>query len=404
MILSKCKCYHPKILEKIIHDYMNKNNFKNASIIGKGGFSIVLSIQYKERILASKLMILEIINDKDLNFIEKSEKIKTLMLKSISFKHENIIKNIAFFENKTVLSITEKLINKNPTEIKKVIKEYNVKSIIMEKAIFNFAVFINYFRNNLFKNNFLKIKLIWLNGVNEILIIDFIQQILNGLYYLKKCKFVHRDLKPENIVICKNFTLKLIDFIELGLYLNEEEKNENKNVKLIDSTETIMGPEYFKTEKSIDLNDAEKLDVFSLGVIIYYCLTGEYFYDDRYKKNNNKTVELNEECIEKGIKKIKNNESNSKLNNFVIKCLNKRIKERPTINDCIMDINKIKIDDKSIKYNNYNEDVKFLIESQKYNYIKKKRRMKKSISHIITKERQVNYFKEEFNEIMISAN
>ena len=140
-----------------------------------------------------------------------------------------------------------------------------------------------------------------------------------------------------------------------------------------------MGPEYFKNDKTINLKDVEKLDIFSIGIIIYYCIFGKEIYDYSYKNNNNKTLELNEQYLEKGIKNLNNNKN--ELNEFIFKCLNKNIEQRPTLNECIQDkiLNKNKIDNKIIRSNNYNEETKLIIEYQKYSFIKKKRYINRKI-------------------------
>ncbi len=348
------------------------------SEIGNGGYSKVYSIKFINKgIFALKLLILDKKNVK--NYIENKEKIKEGNIYSTKFKQENIIKTICLYENDIVLSIKEKRKLNKDYIIKDIKKEFNVHSIIMEKAIYNNLTYlVHYFYNlNLMKIfiDLKKIKLSYLQKLSVILIKQFIIEILNGLYYLKKCKYVHRDLKPENIVFCKNFILKLIDFNELGLNID---KNKEK-INLIKSTTTIMGPEYYKKDKTINIKDVEKLDIFSIGIIAYYCLFGKEIYDYSYKNNNNKTLELNEKYLEKGIKILNNDKK--ELNKFIIKCLNKNIEKRPSIIECIQDkiLNKNNIDNKIIRNNNYNEETKLIIEYQKYSFIKKKRYINRKI-------------------------
>ena len=373
------KSIDPLIKKEILKELSKKNNLMIISKIGHGGYSTVYTIKYLNKgIFAMKLIIFEKKNN-NYNYVKKNDIIKKENLHSTLFKHENIIKTICLYENEIILSLKEKIKKNNNYNITKVIKEFKVHSIIMEKAIYNnLANFINYFYNCNLLRNYSNLKIKWLKKLSLILIKDFILQILYGLYYLKKCKYVHRDLKPENIVICKNFILKIIDFNQLGLCLDKKDEK----IELINSTLSIMGPEYFKKEKSIYLKEAEKIDIFSIGIILYNCLYGEELYDSSYKNNNNKTIELNEQYIEKGIKKL--NENKNEFNKFIIKCLNKNIEKRPTINECIQqkNLNINKKDNKRIRYNNYNEETKLFIEFQKYNFINKKRKLKKLKTNI----------------------
>ncbi|MDN8848147.1 protein kinase, partial [Staphylococcus aureus] len=43
-------------------------------------------------------------------------------------------------------------------------------------------------------------------------ILNFINQIINGIKHAHDTKIVHRDIKPQNILVDKNQTLKILDF------------------------------------------------------------------------------------------------------------------------------------------------------------------------------------------------
>ena len=43
-------------------------------------------------------------------------------------------------------------------------------------------------------------------------ILQIMQQLLNGLYFIHENKILHRDMKAANILITKNGVLKLADF------------------------------------------------------------------------------------------------------------------------------------------------------------------------------------------------
>jgi serine/threonine protein kinase len=95
----------------------------------------------------------------------------------------------------------------------------------------------------------------------------FFKQLINGLNSLKKANIAHRDIKLENLVIDNEYSLKIIDF---GFSCRIQDQNE----KLIRydyslGTEGYMAPEVNRGEYF-----ADKIDVFSTGVILFCLLFG----------------------------------------------------------------------------------------------------------------------------------
>ncbi len=92
-------------------------------------------------------------------------------------------------------------------------------------------------------------------------------QLVNVIKFLHSCNppIIYRDLKPENIMIDNFNNVHLIDF-GLSRYMPEQ-----SNYNLTGGTGTIryMAPEVY-LYKNYDLN----VDIYSLGFIFYYILTG----------------------------------------------------------------------------------------------------------------------------------
>ena len=82
---------------------------------------------------------------------------------------------------------------------------------------------------------------------------------------------VHRDLKLENILLDKNENVKLCDF---GFTRGYEGKT--SHLQTFCGTVCYSAPEMLKGEKYA----GEKVDVWSLGIILYALLTGELPFDD----------------------------------------------------------------------------------------------------------------------------
>lgn len=118
-------------------------------------------------------------------------------------------------------------------------------------------------------------------------------QIGLSLQPLHRYGIVHRDLKPGNVLIAPDGTVKLFDFglvldSEGFLKLFEEEDilkgrafAEDVEKGIIVGTPEYMGLEQFQDARRSDPRERQTCpasDVFSLGVILYRLITGEYPY------------------------------------------------------------------------------------------------------------------------------
>lgn len=100
---------------------------------------------------------------------------------------------------------------------------------------------------------------------------------------MKSC--VHRDLKLENILLDKNQNVKLCDF-----GFTREYEGKSSYLQTWCGTVCYSAPEMLKGEKYA----GEKVDVWSLGIILYALLCGELPFDDD-DENNTKMRILKEE-------------------------------------------------------------------------------------------------------------
>jgi calcium-dependent protein kinase len=112
------------------------------------------------------------------------------------------------------------------------------------------------------------------------------------LNYMATKYIVHRDLKPDNILLkyenvpIQQNEIKIIDF---GLAVDLEREREDKRIM---GTVGYMAPESFSTSYT----PTSKVDVYSVGVMLYNALTGTKLFADKDQKQmmqNNRVGQVN---------------------------------------------------------------------------------------------------------------
>ena len=352
-------------------EYIGKKyGFKIVNNLGKGGYSYIFEIKTNKtsNVYACKI---EIVKNKKLTplDIKKTEEKNLLrdIEKSLSktLKNMNIIKTLATFKD----------------EYNDGKETYTIHSIFMEKStIGNLNKFIQYFNKGYICRNTInpyKYNINWIFNLSEFTIKKFVNDIVNGLQYIKLANLVHFDIKPENILLCKEYVLKICDFSLLKI-VDKESTKINVNY----STFVYQDPSVYNSENCIDLSDVYKVDLFSLGCIIFFMIFKKFLIDKNLKDYNN--LEKNKksviECVDKGIKEIKKSEEISKnLKDLMENLLNPNIKDRIGLNELSQNkfLNEGLENIKKCVYSNYNEHYKSFIEFQKLETLKNRKRFLK---------------------------
>ena len=146
-------------------------------------------------------------------------------------------------------------------------------------------------------------------------------QIANGVKYLHQYGIVHRDLKPENIMITKQNNYDIIKIIDFGLskiVSAQEKMNDGYGTLSYVSPEVLLRTPYNK-----------EVDIWSLGVILFYMLCGHLpFKGDNQSDIADKIVNDNLEFNENEWKNMSKD-----IKKLIAACLVKEPEERITIEE-----------------------------------------------------------------------
>ena len=276
--------------EKIINDEINSKiplGINGLTYEGKGGSSTI----YGAKINKKNYDVIIKVADKEKN----KNGIRNEIIILMKLNHNNIIKMYGYSAG----------------------KDNDISFIMMEKCKCDL-------------NNF-HYKLLNRRISTESLLNIISSQILNGLKYLYKSNIIHYDIKPHNIVINDYLEVKIIDFS-----VSQDISNLNdKEIKLkYRGTTFYMAPEVIKT-KTIKLKDFHKIDLFSLGVLLYTFAFGEYPFNIKNEDANNDDVIYNKIMSDWKVKNINGTEYSSHFLNFLNGLLEKNIEKRMNINEAM---------------------------------------------------------------------
>jgi eukaryotic-like serine/threonine-protein kinase len=116
-------------------------------------------------------------------------------------------------------------------------------------------------------------------------VVHIMRQVCGALKEAHRAGLVHRDLKPSNVMVCRaggpHDQAKLLDFGLVQLMAWEALPDER-----ITRDGLIVGtPEYMSPEQAQGLVLDSRSDLFSLGSVMYFLLTGrEVFHRDNPMK------------------------------------------------------------------------------------------------------------------------
>ena len=215
-------------------DFIFEGKIRITEILGEGGqasvYKGILTMEDEEMEVAVKMYTFDSNEDED------NPKVAEIL---------SICKNLTNIQHKNVVEFYSYMFEKTET--------YNRILIIMECLDMNL-------------NNYLCSQ----TTIQMSKIVSILCNILNGLNHLHKNKIIHRDLKPENILVKADLSqIKIVDF---GIC---DEVQENKTI----IKRNDIGTEIYKSpEVTFGFPVAYDVDIWAIGCILFYLVTGEVPY------------------------------------------------------------------------------------------------------------------------------
>ena len=272
------KKFVTKIKEAI--GYMKFSDFYELKeVIGKGKFGVVnLGIHKKTQ----QQVAVKIINKDSIKTVEDKELVRIEIGILKLCHHPNVVRLLDHLENEDYIFIVTEYI------------EGGTLGQYFKKKNFNFS---------------------------ERQASSIMSQIANGVKYLHKYGIVHRDLKPDNIMITQQNDFGIIKIMDFGL-----SKIVSTQEKMVDGYGTLS---YVAPEVLLRTPYNKEVDIWSMGVILYYMLCGHLPF------KGNKEVVIAEKIVNDDLE-FEDDEwevRSKKVRELIISCLKKEPEERITIDD-----------------------------------------------------------------------
>lgn len=113
------------------------------------------------------------------------------------------------------------------------------------------------------------------NKLNEEAIRVIVKQLLSALQYCHKLGIIHRDVKIQNFMFLDPNDITSLKLIDFGL--SGRVSRENSNYQAM-GTAIYIAPEMIMGEYN------EKVDIWALGILIYYTMTGSPPFQGRTQR------------------------------------------------------------------------------------------------------------------------
>ncbi|CAD8187525.1 unnamed protein product [Paramecium pentaurelia] len=259
-------------LNQLCNQEIQIGNFKLESILGQGSYATVrLCIEKNSKIKYA----IKIYDKSKINDNQKMNNIKREISILKRINHNNIIKLIYAIEDRKSINLVMEYISNQSLAI--YVKSKSKRLLPIEEALYIF------------------------------------QQLANAIKYLHSKNIAHRDIKMENILLLSDNYVKLIDF---GFSICIQD---NQKVNVFCGTPSYMSPELVSKVPHNPLCS----DIWSLGILLYRMILGEYPFKGQNDKELYRAIQQNKVKLP--------NDMNQNIVNLINGCLEKTINQRLTI-------------------------------------------------------------------------
>ena len=255
--------------------------YEMKEVIGKGKFGVVnLGIHKK----TGQQVAIKILNKENIKTLEDKELVQIEIGILKLCHHPNIVRLLDHLENNDYIYIITEYI------------EGGTLGQYFKKKKFNFS---------------------------ERQATTIMSQIASGVKYLQQYGIVHRDLKPDNIMITQQNEYGVIKIMDFGL-----SKIVSPNERMVDGYGTLS---YVAPEVLLRTPYNKEVDIWSLGVILFYMLSG------RLPFRGKKEQEVAEKIVYEPLEFDEDDwETRSqKVQDLISCCLQKKKEDRITIDEFI---------------------------------------------------------------------
>ncbi|CAD8095514.1 unnamed protein product [Paramecium sonneborni] len=194
-----------------------------------------------------------------------------------------------FTQNEYAVKCFEKRHIQNEKDKKNLIKEMSILRLMNHNQLLTiYEVFENssyiYFVQELLKGGDLHDYLERSEKLSELKVSQIIYNLLNGIQYMHSQGVLHRDIKPENLILRQKNNLNDIVIGDFGLA--DFYKYDGNYLYRRCGTPGYVAPEILRGQPY-----DYKVDIYSIGVLMYILISGKRPF---VGKNNQQTVKLNE--------------------------------------------------------------------------------------------------------------
>ncbi|WP_301420320.1 serine/threonine-protein kinase [Mammaliicoccus lentus] len=240
---------------------------------------------------------------KQLLKVTKHNEIWLIKIKQQSYIIKKAIKNSYLDQNnKKLLEEGRKL---------KILKHKNIVKCHSIYDKFNVYLVLDYIKGKTLEY-ILKNTLLNLSTIYKITL-----EILGAIDFLHKMNIIHNDLNPSNIIYSED--RQEIVIIDLGIST------------YTDSHQSKMGAAQFAApEQLLGQRPTYKTDIWAIGCILFYCIEGHRPFKKNREQLDQKNIVIST-IIPNNFKKL------------ILSMLELDSAKRPNINECIKEINKLKM-------------------------------------------------------------